>query len=166
MEEWRDVKGYEGIYQVSSYGRVRTLAHVMMRSNGIPKTVKGRILNPSVRNGYFFLGLHHEGKAKYLFVHQLVAMHFVDGYKDGLVVNHIDENKQNNHYTNLEWVTIGYNVTYRGAQKRAQKTRKENHAACKPIMIKGVLYNSREEAIAKTGLSRYAVYKIAKPAQT
>jgi HNH endonuclease len=80
--------------------------------------VGGRFLKPRLHSrGYHHIGLlimQRIGpkKLKYYFVHRLVAMHYVDGYEEGLQVNHIDGNKQNNHFTNLEWVTGAENMKH------------------------------------------------------
>lgn len=96
MELWKNIKGYEGYYQISSYGRVKNI-----------KTNK--ILTGDINNiGYKRVILYVPIKQRF-FIHRLVAEHFCSGYQDGLVVNHIDGNKQNNQATNLEWVTRSQN---------------------------------------------------------
>lgn len=96
MEEWKDIIGYEGYYQISSYGRVKN-------------TKTGRILSGDINNaGYRRVCLYTPVRKKF-FIHRLVASHFCDGYRDGLVVNHKDGNKLNNLPENLEWVTRSEN---------------------------------------------------------
>lgn len=96
MEIWKDIKGYEGYYQISSHGRVRN-------------TKTNKILTGDVNNiGYKRIILYSPIKQRY-FIHRLVAEHFCDGYQENLVVNHIDGNKQNNKAENLEWVTHSQN---------------------------------------------------------
>lgn len=96
MEEWKDIQNYEGYYQISSEGNVRNV-----------KT--GRILIGDKNNmGYKRVTLYTPIKKRF-FIHQLVAKHFCSGYKEGLVVNHIDGNKLNNKANNLEWVTRSQN---------------------------------------------------------
>ena len=103
MEEiWKDIIDYEGLYQVSNLGRVKSLHH------NKEKILKNRL----GANGYYSVALNKNGKIKYLGVHRLVAIAFVDGYKEELVVNHIDENPLNNIYTNLEWTSHKENVIY------------------------------------------------------
>ena len=105
IEVWRDIKGYEGSYRVSNLGRIKSLNYRHTGKEGIlkPKTTK---------NGYLQVNLQKDNKCKHFLVHRLVALAFVDGYKEGLVVNHKDENKQNNIWTNLEWCTSQYNSQY------------------------------------------------------
>lgn len=98
MEVWKDIDGYEGLYQVSNTGKVRSLRY---RNRD---EVRELFLKPH-NQGYLQVELHKNGKRKMFTVHRLVAMAFVDGYEVGKEVNHIDENKQNNVSTNLEWVS-------------------------------------------------------------
>ena len=96
MEEWKDIKGYENYYQISSFGRVKNI-----------KT--GKILNGDTNNsGYKRVWLYVPVKKRF-FIHRLVAIHFCDGYQEGLVVNHKDGDKLNNLSNNLEWVTHSEN---------------------------------------------------------
>jgi hypothetical protein len=104
-EIWKDIAGYEGIYQVSNCGNVRSLN---WGNRGI---VKNLWLKPH-RNGYSQVEFHKNGERKMFTVHRLVALSFVEGYEDGLVVNHKDEDKQNNCLENLEWCTTSENVLY------------------------------------------------------
>lgn len=109
MEEiWKDIEGYEGSYQVSSFGRVRSLdrpGHPLINRWGarIEMTLKGKILKQHPTNsGYLSVML---GRKKRAYIHQLVAHAFVEGYKEGLEVDHINENKTDNRKENLRWVT-------------------------------------------------------------
>ena len=96
MEEWKDIKGYEGYYQISSYGYVKNI-----------KT--GNIIKGDTNNiGYKRVWLYNPVKKRF-FIHRLVALHFCEGYQDNLVVNHKDGNKLNNSSENLEWVTRSEN---------------------------------------------------------
>ena len=106
MEEiWKDVPGYEGLYQVSDNGNVRRLN---WNRTG---TTRNITLKPH-KNGYRQVLLAKNGKRKMFTVHRLVAMVFIPN-PDGLPhVNHIDENKANNIAANLEWCSPSYNVKY------------------------------------------------------
>lgn len=95
MEEmWLDIKDYEGHYQVSNTGKVRSL-----------KT--NRILKPRVSGQYkyFSVSLCKNGKPKDFYIHRLVASHYIDNPENKYSVNHIDGNKMNNNVSNLEWAT-------------------------------------------------------------
>lgn len=104
-EVWRDIPGYEGLYQVSDCGNVRSLNYRNKRM------VRQLCFKPH-RQGYLQVELHNRGERKTFTVHRLVGVAFVDGYADGLIINHKDENKKNNHYSNLEWCTVSDNVKH------------------------------------------------------
>lgn len=105
MEVWKDIRGYEGLYQVSNLGNVRSLN---WRNTG---TVRNLTLK-SHNRGYLKVELASKGKCKTFMVHRLVAFHFVPGYQDGFVVNHINERKTDNRADNLEWVSQAKNTEY------------------------------------------------------
>ena len=105
-EEWRDIGGYEGLYQVSNLGRVRSLRDKNNKKREL-------ILKPKImRNGYLKVDLCKNGKQKTFTVHRLVATVFISNPKNFPVVNHKDENKLNNNVSNLEWCTVLYNNCY------------------------------------------------------
>lgn len=106
MEEiWKDIEGYEGLYQVSNLGRVR---------NKHNKILRYRISNC----GYYRYALCKDGKYKYLSIHRLVAEAFIPNPDNLPCVNHKDENKKNNFVDNLEWCTSAYNNIYGTRRKR------------------------------------------------
>lgn len=112
-EEWKDIQGFEGRYQISNMGRVRSLDR--WTNNERPCFLKGRMLNPSMNKGKGYLRVSlSDGSRNYTHyeVHRLVALHFVPGYKPGLIVNHINEIKTDNRASNLEWCTFQYNINY------------------------------------------------------
>ena len=110
-EIWKPIKGYEGLYEVSNWGRVKSL-----------KFGKERILKPSIRHGYYFVGLSKNGIVKTYQVHRLVAEAFIDNPNNYKEVNHKDENKLNNSVENLEWCDRLYNVRYGTGIERRSKT--------------------------------------------
>lgn len=111
-EIWKDIKGFEGLYQVSNMGRVRSLDRDIITSHkGIVsiRHYKGKIMKfTNDGKGYFTVTL---GKIHYK-VHRLVAIHFVDGYQPNLVVNHLNEIRTDNRAENLQFCTRGSNVLY------------------------------------------------------
>jgi hypothetical protein len=115
MEEiWKDIKGFEGRYQVSNMGRVRSLDRTDIDCRGRIRHTKGMVLKDSFNDhGYYRVSLS-DGHRNYTHyeVHRLVALHFVPGYKEGLVVNHKNEIKTDNRAENLEWCTQAYNLAY------------------------------------------------------
>lgn len=113
MEElWKDVVGYNGKYQVSNRGSVRSLSYA---GQGICKLRKLEITS----RGYCQLSLYIEGVRKVHSVHRLVAEAFIPNPGNLPEVNHIDENKSNNYVENLEWCTRKYNVNYGTSSKRS-----------------------------------------------
>lgn len=111
MEEvWRDIKGYEGLYQVSNLGRVRSLDRTIIRSNGIKNHRKQVILKPKDKNHYYFVNLMNAGKGKTCLIHRLVAEAFIPNPENKPEVDHIDTDKTNNKVNNLRWVTKKENM--------------------------------------------------------
>lgn len=111
-EQWKDIPGYEGLYQVSSHGSVKRLQAIVSNGN---KTMNwpGRILKPDMdSDGYNHVVLCKNNKTKRFFVHRLVADLFIPNPNNYPVINHKDENKLNNHVENLEWCTVSYNTQY------------------------------------------------------
>lgn len=119
-EIWKDVKGYEGKYQVSNLGRVKSL--------GSDKWHKGRVLKPSFdgKGNYLFVGLHKDNCIKLATIHRLVAEQFIPNPDNLPCVNHKDENKTNNRVDNLEWCTVKYNSNYGKCKENMIKSRQSN----------------------------------------
>lgn len=115
VETWVPVRGFEGRYEVSDLGRVRSLDRIIVAKNGQTYLKKGQMLSLSLNIGKGYLRVSlSDGHRNYTHydVHRLVALHFVKGYKPGLVVNHKNENKTDNRAINLEWCTYQYNLNY------------------------------------------------------
>lgn len=105
-EIWKDIPNYP--YQVSNLGRVKSLS--FYDTNGHLHTE--RLIKPQkVGSGYLKVVLKKNGIGKPFYVHRLVGMMFVNGYKDGLQINHKDEDKTNNISSNLEWITSNIILT-------------------------------------------------------
>lgn len=111
-EIWRDIIGYEGYYQVSNYGRVKVLPHLVSRGF-CTVTCPEKILKPRVKNNqYLFVRLSngHKNTSKEKYVHRLVAEAFLPNHKDKPEIDHIDGDRINNLVTNLRWATRTENV--------------------------------------------------------
>ena len=109
-EEWRDVVGYEGLYQVSNLGRVKGVARKVNR-NGHMVSVPERLLNQSDNtNGYLRVSLSKGNHVKQAFVHRLVAEAFVDNPKGCKYIAHLDSDRHNNKPDNLVWCTQSENI--------------------------------------------------------
>lgn len=118
-EEWRPVVGYEGLYEVSSHGRVKRLPFV----GNLGTRFHGKILSQSLSNGYPFVGLRDaDGKQSSPRIHALVAAAFIGKRPKGKVVNHIDFDKTHNHVSNLEYVTHRENIQHSARHARHSGT--------------------------------------------
>ena len=104
-EVWKDVKGYEGYYQVSNLGRVKSLERVIPHSRFGTQKLKEKILTEQINKGYAQVTLSKDGEQKKPLVSRMVAIAFIPNPDNKPEVNHIDEDKLNNHVHNLEWVT-------------------------------------------------------------
>lgn len=114
QEIWKDIKHYEGLYQVSNLGNVKTLDKYVnsgIKNNNKVKR-KGKLLKQYNKRGYLQVTLTHNNKRKYVGVHRLVAQAFIPNPNNLPQVNHKDEDPLNNHVENLEWCTAKYNCNY------------------------------------------------------
>ena len=128
MEVWKDIKGFEGKYQISTLGNVRGLERLVPVNGGI-KLYPERLLNPSKeKDKYKYITLWHQSKSKSFFVHRLVAMAFIDNPNDYPSVNHIDGCKDNNCVENLEWCTHKQNSMH-ALKIGLRKTGEDHHGA-------------------------------------
>lgn len=123
QEIWKDVKGYEGLYLVSNFGRVKRLP--------LGKQYPGRqthnnIRKPIIKNGYYVVNLSKNNIVKYFLVHRLVAMAFLPNPDNLPCINHKDETRTNNRVENLEWCSYRYNANYGTGTLRQRISRAEN----------------------------------------
>lgn len=152
-EIWRFVPAYEGLYMVSTLGRVKNCR-------------TGRILKPQkTKFGYLQVNLYKDGKRKMLKVHRLVAIAFITNPENKRTVNHKDENKLNNCVENLEWMSIKENNEYSGTIEKMQKA--GNEATRTPIEVykDGELvgvYCSIRECARQLWLNNSSVCKVLK----
>ena len=122
QEIWKDIKNYEGCYQVSNLGRVRSLTRKVKTFNG-ERTSKGQLLKPlKTNNGYYRVDLKQSQKDKYMSIHRLVAETFIPNPNNYPIINHKDNNPQNNCAENLEWCTQSYNIKYAYKHGNAKPT--------------------------------------------
>lgn len=123
-EVWEDVRGYKGLYKVSSMGRVKSL-----------KWGKERILRPvKDKDGYLEVTLYKDGQHKKFKVHRLVAEAFLGNPDNKPQINHLDEVKTSNHYSNLCWATPSENVNHGTRNKKVSKILTNRKDKSKPVV--------------------------------
>ena len=126
IEIWKDIKDYEGLYQVSNWGRVKSLNY--------NHTGKSKLLKPyDDTRGYLQVKLSKNRKSKNCLVHRLVATAFLENPENKPEINHIDEDKTNNRVDNLEWCEHKYNTNYGTRNERAAKAM-TNGKLSKPVL--------------------------------
>lgn len=141
-EIWKDIKNFEGLYQVSNMGNVRSLRY--RRMNTI------RNLKPRwCTNGYYSVSLRRDGKSYPPMIHRLVALAFLPNPHNYREVNHKDEDKKNNCVDNLEWCTSKYNACYgtrniRASQKQSKPVKGINLKTGEIIFFKSMIEAKRK----------------------
>ena len=154
MKVWREVLGYEGLYQVSEDGAIMNI-------------VTGRILRQKFNtSGYLQVGLRRDGKTKWMLVSRVVGMAFVPCSDFSLTISHDDNNKLNNHYTNLSWMTLADNrrkATTDGLIPKGTMRKDAKLNEVRVICILFLAYDGQfsHESIAKfLGVSRTVVSEV------
>lgn len=140
IEIWRDLPGYEGHYQVSSYGRVKSLARVIQRSDGMLRTIKERVLSPFVdATGRLVVGLHLKAQRKVRFAHSLTMLAFVGPPGPGQEICHNDGDPANNCLGNLRYDTHkanGQDMSRHGRSTRGERAHGAKLTAEKVVRIR------------------------------
>ena len=120
-EIWKPIPGFEGMYEVSNLGRVKSCKRVRKSKAGSISQVQERMLKPKKdKNGYLEYALSKDGKLHYFRGHRLVALAFIPNPNHFPVINHKDEDVTNNQVSNLEWCSISYNTAF-SVYKRSQR---------------------------------------------
>ncbi|MCT0449375.1 NUMOD4 motif-containing HNH endonuclease [Lactococcus lactis] len=150
IEIWKDVKGYEGLYQVSNLGQLKSLARKVPNN----RPVKEKIIKLNrTTNGYMQVRLYQHGKTKTVRIHRLVAEHFLKGFLPEFDVNHIDENKSNNCADNLELSTHKENCNYGTRTERCISYKRIPIKAIRIIDNKEIYFESVREATERLGVN-------------
>lgn len=125
-EIWKDVQNFEGLYQVSNFGRVRSLDRKKWGGK-VFYTLKGRILKPILdgKGNYLQICFHKDGKTYHKQIHQLVAGEFLENPNNYPCINHKNEIKTDNRAENLEWCSYSYNALYGNARYKSIRLRTE-----------------------------------------
>lgn len=148
MEEiWKDIEGYEGYYQISNLGQVKSLSRESKNRCG-KITLKEKLLKSYLNNQkYVNVNLYKYGKRKSFKVHRLVAIHFIPNFENKLEVNHIDGDKSNNCTNNLEWCTAKENTQHAHKNGLVKYSYGKDHFKAKQVYVfnlEGVLINNYE----------------------
>ena len=153
QEIWKDIPGYEGLYQVSSLGRVKSVSRVVVGKDNKIHTLKERILKPQdEHNGYLIVGLCKNGVAKMTLVHRLVAEAFISNVDlFATTVNHKNEIKTDNRVDNLEWMS--------GADNTRYSTFGSKHYFAKPVRCieTGQVFGCARDASRWLGLNNQSI---------
>lgn len=153
-EIWRDIAGYEGLYQVSNLGQVMMLGREKRLWHGSITHVASKVISQFVICGYKKVKLRaKDGTTKMVSIHRLVANAFIPNPDNLPQVNHKDENKTNNTVSNLEWCTAKYNSNYGTGIKRCSEAKYKRIAQ---ISLDGSFvkeWNSMKEIVQTLGLS-------------
>ena len=154
MEVWKDVVGYEGLYQISNLARVKSLPK--KKGYGIGYIQKEKILKPANNGDYLFVRLGKNGKYKNLFIHRMVAQAFIPNTENKCDVNHKNGIKTDNRLENLEWNTRQENIIHsfkNGLQKWTDEkiAKIEKRIVC---LESGQEYDSIKKAAEQTGIDR------------
>lgn len=160
-EIWKDIEGYEGCYQVSNLGRVKSLERINSYGERVHEKIKAFGDNG---HGYLIVNLYKDNKVKMSYIHRLVANAFIPNPYNLPQINHKDEDKSNNDVQNLEWCTQKYNSNYGTLKVRARKTLLDNNRARSIDVYSsdGKFIKTYECAydMEKDGISRRAAYAI------
>ena len=160
-EIWKDAVGYEGRYQVSNLGHVRSVSRWVDASQGRKLFLEGKVLQLQPDNvGYMHVSLLDKNhKIKRWTVHRLVAIAFIENPHNYPIVNHKDENKSNNCVNNLEWCTQSYNLYYNEGQKKRRERKIEMYDRITGEYLR--TFNSIDEASKIMKINRTTISQVA-----
>ena len=158
-EEWRPIKDFEGLYEVSNMGRIRSIERSVTYSSGRTIHWKGKILSQKQsNNGYLKVGLFKDGKGYNLYTHRIVATMFVDNPDSKKYVDHINCERKDNRSANLKWCTVSENINNPITIKRMMDA--GNKTSILQISKDGVVikeFESINEASRETGICRTSI---------
>lgn len=165
-EIWKDIAGYEGYYQISNLGRVRSLSRTVthLRGEGNRRGMKRRVPERTVAHdvnwaGYHRVNLRKHGENTRFAVHRLVAEAFIPNPHSYPQINHKDENPHNNHANNLEWCTNSYNINYGTRSERAASHLRKPVVQCDMQGREIKTFASQCEASRKTGIGQSCIWR-------
>lgn len=156
MEKWHDIEDFEGLYQVSSYGRIKRIEHWKLQETNRTnkhteyRQLKEKILSTNGKDRYASVTLCKGKIRKSVLVHRLVAKAFLPNLQNLPEINHKDCNTRNNHVDNLEWCDRKYNINYADRTKKAME-KIQKKVQC---IESGVIYDSVTKASLETNLQK------------
>jgi len=168
-EIWKDIEGFEGLYQISTYGRVKSLGRYVerIRCGQVGKFWVDEKIITSCRctGGYVKVTLCKNGVHTQKMIHRLVAETFIPNPNNLPQVNHKDEDKTNNHIDNLEWCTDLYNKCYGTARQRQAESLKGVYINSKnpnahAVICEGIIYPSIKECAEHYGIKPNTLYSM------
>lgn len=168
---WKDIPNYEGIYQASDLGEIKSLARTIEHKNGTVINVKEKLLKPRLVGRkncqYYEVVLYKDSKSKAFKVHRIIAELFCKKHDGCDVVNHIDNDRLNNIAINLEWTTVDGNNQHRHIQGRSKGAKGSSNGKAKlsdddVIKIRKMLSDGRTQTYIanKFDIHQSTVYKI------
>lgn len=156
MERWKSIDGYDGLYEVSSHGRVRSLD----RFDKLGRITFGRVLSPTNNgHGYYTVQLSNGGIKKRHYIHRLVAKAFIKNRSKLNEINHKDENRSNNNVSNLEWCSRKYNVNYGNHNAKMSHTKGTLFRAINNVTHEASMFYSKDAAASILHIGRDKVAK-------
>jgi len=168
MEKWKDIKGYEGLYQVSNYGRVKSLRRYR-KNHSKKQLVEEKIKQPRESwQGYLLMDLYKNNQQKTIRVHIVVAETFIPNEENKETVNHKDGNKANNRVDNLEWCTYKeqnvhfykHNLKSKENIEKAVKAMNKKNSKKTRCINNGTIYSSASEASRAVGVSASLIMRV------
>lgn len=158
-EIWKDIMGYEGLYKISNFGRIKSLDRFILRKTGILSRIKEKILKQNINNwGYLLVNLYKNTNAKSIKIHRFVAIHFIPNPSNLPEVNHIDGIKTNNKLENLEWSNKSLNQIH--AYKMGLSTPLSGEACPRSKLTNQDIINIRMAADLQSRASLGRKYKV------
>lgn len=163
-EKWKSIVGYEGLYEISNYGNVRSLDRFVACCYGSKQFIRGKIISPQPnQHGYLMVSLNKESQRNVHYIHRLVAQAFIPNPNNLPQVNHKDEVKDNNMVDNLEWCDNIYNINYGSARDKIRNFRiNTGKPICQIDKVSGEViatFINSSRAMEETGIDASAINK-------